>query len=254
MPTRQKVILVDSAERNQGTSSSFTVPIKNFPYSYAQEYNRVSVLEVEIPKSYYLFDKDEYYLRLQETTSALDVQIQFPAGGRNYSLTEMATELQTLFNAASALTYIISFNAESGRFQFSNNDGATGEFTITVSDPLFAKYLGFNVAESKVSGLGGSINIIRSVNVVNLQRTGTIRVESNMCLNENDQRLINLFAGNTPDFGLISFIAEDSYRNSRTLTKKQDNNFQFSLRDDTGAELSLNGVDWRMRLVLYREE
>ncbi len=254
---KQKIILIESAQRSEGSPSAFSLPISNFPWASSSEYNRCTVLEAQFPKSFYHFDDDTTRtFTLDETTGSESFLITI-AGNRNYSVSDLESTLGILMTSASAgggnsFIYTVVFGGtDSGKFIFDNNGGAGGEFTLTMTTQP-AKYLGFDVGVPVVSA-GAAPPFIQSPNVIDLQRTGTVRIETNLCRNQNDDRLLNLFVGNTADFGIVEFMAEDTFRNSRILAKNNDNNFRFSIRDDEGNNLNLNNVNWRMRLVLYKE-
>jgi hypothetical protein len=236
-----KIISIDSKLRDQGTSSDFSI-VTQMPFN--NNYNRCSILEAEIPKTYYtISDSDAATIQVVEV-AGLTFTIVMDKG-RNYNASQFATVLETeLDGSASTRDYTVTFNNTTGKFVISSN---VGEFSFDPLTPQMKKYTGFPAAVTSASG------IVISTNVVNIQKTDVVYIRCTFARNDNDNTLLTMYPNGVPDFSVIKYDSSDPAASSATLTNNQNGRLEFDLQDENNQNIDLNGVDCRFKLLLYTE-
>lgn len=117
---------INSKNRINGSSTSFTAYVPMATNTHIQ-YDKVCVLSLRIPKTYYMVTSGMNQFALLEgpQNAMVGTLINFPVG--NYTIQQFIDELTTLLNAGSviignSLTYIITYSTITGKFTFNNQD------------------------------------------------------------------------------------------------------------------------------------
>lgn len=241
-----KIISIDSNLKTQGTSDNFRV---NFETPFNNDFTRISVLEAQIPKSYYLFNStDDTTINVVEITGTLSYNITITAD-RNYTASQLASEIQAKLLAGSlasgnTLAFTCSYVTETGKFLI-NSGSAAQQFSITPISALMKKYTG--ITPNTLSVLG----IVNSDNVANMHRTDAILIRSSLANNYNDNILLNVYPNNTQNFGVIAYQTQDADKASCELTNNHANSIDIQLMAQDGSALDFNGASITLRCVLY---
>ncbi len=242
---KKQMVYVNSRNRLSGTDSNFAY---KFDLNYAN-YSHVACLQASIPKSYYLIEKDANTFVLQE--GLVSHTVEMPSG--NYSRNSFVSELQTQLNLAGNWTYTVNLSnyqqsAETGLLYFTvlNNNNVQPSFVF--GDAMF-ETMGFN-AFSTNTFVG---NLLSSVNVINLQKESTVFIHSNICANESNNILQEVYTSNTTDYGYLIYQNPNVHHYSKNITNV-NNIYNFYLTDENGKEINLHGRNWVMTLCLYHED
>lgn len=249
----QKNFTIDSGNRTSGSISNFQHNT-DLPREY--DYDRLTCITAEIPKSYFMLDSDTTF-ELNEATGSVDTTVTI-AGGRNYTSSQLESALATALTAASAtgansFTYTVAFSANTGKFSITSS---SGDFTLTFNttsapNTSISKYLGF--AEGVVTASSSS-SVLSSLNVVNFQRYDVLYIRSNLANNSGNDILAEVWVGSTIDLAMIKYEPNEPTRHSVGFTDNASFNSSFSLTDKNNKLVELNGVNWRFVMSAYKSE
>jgi len=244
----KKIFYINSRRRSGGTDSDFHY-VLDLPPKYS--YDRVCVLQMMIPKSYYAIASGSNTFILEEN----GVQFTVTIDEGSYSRKSFQTRLQTLLNNAGNYTYSISYpttssNADTAKYTFtvSNNGGVQPKFIF--SDNNVADAMGF--ARSSTNTFSG--DSLTSSYVINLQKENTLFLHSDICSNSTDNVLQEVFAASgDPSFSNIHYECIDVEAYSKELTSNTTNSYRFYLSDEDGNKIDLQGQNMVITLLLYKK-
>jgi hypothetical protein len=243
------IFYINSDNRASGSSNDFLyqmqVPLQG-------KYDNVCVLQMSIPKSYYIVQSGEYFT-LNENVS--NVNITLPVG--NYTRKCFSTVVQGLLNTSSphAYTYAITYPT-------SATAADTGLFTFTVTgngaiQPRFI-FLTTNDLNTHMGFATGSTNTfvansLVSTQVINMQAENCLYLHSDICTNGDDDVLQEVFSNGTSDFAAITFQQQciDGY--SKQITNNSNNVYRFNLTDENNIPINLNGQNFNFTLLMYKK-
>lgn len=248
--TNPYYVYINSRDRDDGTDENFTYNIQ-FPDGW--DFTHVVVLNVLIPKSYYLIQlgpaENIFYLDENGTT----VTVSVPIG--SYLLTAFKTTIGALLTAASpnGLTYVLSYpalsGADTGKWTYTQNNGAI-QSTIIVNEHLFEP-LGFS---------SGSTNLFTgttliSTCVIKLQSEDRLLIHSNIANNPGqDDVLISINSTTSINYSSIAWDNPAPEYYSHLLSSKHNNTYSFSLTDENQELIQLNGLNLNMTLLFYKKD
>lgn len=242
-----KLFYINSKNRNTGVCENFTYTIQ----LYANDnFDRATVMQVEIPKSYYLIQANANTFTLTQGVTVTTITI--PIG--NYSRRSFQTTIQTLLNTAATggRLFTVSWPAVSqpntGKYTFSCTDVSGIEPILTFADSNVAECMGFN----RNSTNQFSSFILESTNVINLQLENTLYLHSDLCSNGIDDVLQEIYCTNEPTNSFITWLNPDPDTYSKKLVTNAKNNYRFMLTDEFGKPMQLNGIDMQITLLLYK--
>lgn len=244
-----KIFHINSRNRIAGTPSNF---------SYALNFrdvdpDRVVVLHCNIPKSYYLSQSGSNTFTLIE--NGVDITITIPEG--DYTRTSFKYVLTTLLNDATLNSFVYSISVpsstepETGKYTFtvSNNGGSQPSFRF-VDDSHVHAWLGFD-GGSTVSFVADSLI---SSNVINLHKNDVIYIKSDLARGHCEGVLQEIDTINSPPFTNISFENTSASFYSRSLNSNDSNIYKFQLTNIYGKEVNLNGCNWSMTMVVFKNQ
>ena len=249
----QRNFSIDSQKRSDtlGSISDFRHATA-FPRDY--DYDRVTCLQAEIPKAYYMLDAD-VSLAVVEDTGPTTITATL-AGGRNYTVTELTAALKASLDAASitggnSFTYTVAFSAATGKFTITISSGDFDFSMNQTSDDFtaFAKYLGFPISAGAYSSTS---SVLVSPQMVNLQRHDVLYIRSDMANNGGDDILAEIYVGSTIDLAMIRYITPDAVRHSVGLSDSVSSCSRFSLTDGNGKLVVMNGINWRLVVQAFK--
>ena len=242
--TQRQIFCIDSNNRVSGHTSDFGYQLS---IDNDVEFDKVVVLEASIPKSYYCVQAGfNSFTLVQDSTNYV---ITIPAG--NYTRTAVCSVLTTLLNAVSSWVYTITY----GSMGISGDNGLL-TFSVTGNDsqPLFIfnsnspyQQLGFNIGTYTFT-----TSSLSSVNVINLAQEGTLFISSNICQTKTDSILCNIFTTQDAGFSYIVYQNPCPYEYSKDFVQSKSNIYQFTLQDENGNIINLNGLNMIFTILLYK--
>jgi hypothetical protein len=244
-----RIVYVNSNKRLSGTHGDFTYKIDTPPDF---EYDHICVLNICIPKSYYVVPDGYNTFTLIEDDREFTVTV--PPG--NYNRRSLQYTLGNIMTAASlsygyAYTYTVTYpntvtSADTGKYTFivSNNGGVN---PILTTNNQFYEQIGFdpNSVNTFVA------NELTSTNVIKLQSEDTLYLHSDIVDNGNDNILLEIY-GNSADFTNITAHVTDIRAWSKKVLTRNSNVYRFYLSDENDVPINLNGLNINMTLMLYQ--
>ncbi len=247
--TNAYYVYINSRERISGSDENFTYNIQ-FPEGH--DFTHVVVLNVLIPKSYYLIQTGgvENIFTLDENGVSVDIAV--PIG--SYLLNAFKTTIGALLTAASpnSLTYTLTYpalsGADTGKWTYTQNNVAI-QSTIICNEHLFEP-LGF---------LSGSTNAFTgttlvSTCVIKLQSEDRLLIHSNICNNGKDDILISINSTTSINYSSIAWDNPAPEYYAHLLTSKNNNTYSFTLTDENGELIQLNGLNMNLTLLFYKKD
>lgn len=245
--TKKQFIYVNSRNRLSGTDSNFSYKFDIDPNS---DFDRAVVLQASIPKSYYLVEDGYNTFTLKEDTDEAIVTVT-PGW---YNRKSFQIVLSTLLTAASPNTwqYVVSFpNAQSaadtGKYKFVVS-GATTQPQFIFTTFLF-EAMGFD-SDTTNNFVGGELY---STNVIKLQPEDTIFIHSDLVANQTDNVLQEIFTNGDPSYSSVNFLNPSFEAYAKKITASNSGSYNFYLTDEDGLPINLNGQNFNMTLLLYKE-
>jgi hypothetical protein len=249
----QQTVNINSAFRQSGTDSDFVI---NIPLKKNNRYTHVAVIDVSIPKSYYLISENDNVFTIQENGATFTVTI--PVG--NYSITSFLYVLNNLFQQTQGLShYTATFpnsktEAQTGKMTFQHTN-IQHNTDFIFGDGHLPEVMGFDRGSTNSFTLNQTHSTLISSNVCNFQKESTIFLHSNLASNDGQNDiLIELFASGNADLSNINLTSGDLEEHSKQFTGSQSNSFRFYLTDEYRQGLNLNGINMLITLCFYEKQ
>lgn len=244
----KKIFYVNSRNRinSSDTDSNFSVKLDLPP---GHDFNRVCLLDISIPKSYYLVQEDSTFI-LQE----LGVNTTITVSPGNYNRRNFATTITSLLNLASPnlWTYSITYTTgpDTGKYVYSvsGNSSNQPKLIFNSDNNLFEQ---FGFADGSTNTF--SANSITSTNVVKFSIEDVLYLHCDMVSNGNDNVLKEIYTNGNSDYSAINQSTSDIFAFSKELTLKNNNSYRFYLTDEDDNIINLNGLNINMTLMIYKE-
>ena len=242
----KRIFYINSRNRISGTDCDFNINIDMGPNP---KFNRICAQTVIIPKSYYLVQAGFYTFTLTENKATT---ITIPAG--NYSSSSFIAIIPVLLNLASiSLGNTWTYNM----FFPSLSDPGTGKFTFIVTgnaglQPSFTFYNNlfeqFGFPKGTTTFFGDKMI---STNIIKFQLEDTIFVHSSLCTNGRDD-ILEMVSASGADLSTMTHEAGDIMAASKIITTHSPS-ARFSLTDEDGTALDLNGLNWILKLLVWEQ-
>ena len=248
MSLNRRIYTVNTIDRLAGTSESFTYQL-TIPHD--ANFDRVVVLNISIPVSFYLIQEDINTFNISE--NGVYRLITIPPG--NYSAKVFILILVPLLNAGAPAGWVYSMSLPN-----QNVTASTGMFTYSVtgnsSQPSIIctnqvnEQLGFPI--NSVNNFVNN-NLISST-VLNFGSESTLFLHSDIATNGDSDILQEIYTANSIPFSYITYqcTAPDLY--SKELNTSQSNKFNFTLTNEKNQILNLHGVDMQITLALFKSD
>lgn len=240
----KRIYYVNSANRESPSTSTHS----NFSFKFdlpENKFDQVVVLDIAVPKSYYLIQDGRNTFQLSEGTSTATITVT--AG--NYSSTSFAKHVVSLLNTASPnhYTYTMTLNNQ-GKFDYEVK-APQSQPSITVTTNVYEQ-LGFEPnTENKFVN-----NLLVSVNCVDFQRESTLFLRSNMiATGTGDNVLQQVFTESTSDFGNITYKCEDVIALAKPLIPNSSNVYNFYLTNENDEKIDTNGRNLVFTLMFFKK-
>lgn len=235
-------IFVNSADRLYGNSSNFTVNIND---SLPNAEKDLSLNYLSINKSWYPINSNNNTFTLLGATGQA---VPYTATLLNgvYNATTFIAEMNTVLDAlgVSGSTFTPAYSSSTGKMTITSSN--LTEFSI-VSNTKNNRYLGMSPSTTVSSASG----VWTSPNVIDLAGSAFVDVYTNLPLASVNTRNI--------DHGLLVRVYPTASQFEQIVYTKADFNYirlltdrlnqiTFTLRDDNGDILDLNGTEWACTL------
>ena len=246
-----QTVHINSAFRQSGTDSDFVIQI---PLKKNNKFTHVAIIDISVPKSYYLIGEGENTFIIQENGNTFTITI--PPG--NYNITSFIYVLNNLFqHTAGTNHYSVSFpdsktEAQTGKMTFTHTNTQHNTEFIFGNNHL-PEVMGFGRGSTNQFVIGQNNSTLVSTNICNFQRESTLFVHSNLASNSEDDILIELFASGNPDLSNINLTNGDLEEHSKEFIGSQSNSFHFYITDEYRQGLNLNGVNMLITLCFYEK-
>jgi len=246
------IYYINSIARTSGTPGNFTCEVQ-IPKS--ENYDRVTLLQANIPVSYYLVGVGYNTFQLVENNGVATTTTTITLVPGNYTANSFITVIVPLLNTASPNGWIYSITIPNG-FTSSN----TGKFTFTVSNNLTRQpsfvlnnmWEIFGFEQNSTNTFVG--NTLTSTNVVKFVPEDSLMIHSDICDNGENSILQEVFGNNSVAFSNITYQCPDVLSYSRRLRTNQSNSYTFSLTDEHNRQVDLNGVNVIFTIVLFKKD
>jgi hypothetical protein len=241
-----KTVLINSENRQSGTSSSFTYFISN----EGNTYTHALVLGCNIPVSYYLIQEPYNTFTLVE--EGADIVISIPEG--NYNVNSFKNTVKTLLNAATQNSYVYDIVFENdyigratGKYTFAVTGFVTPPTFIFPKDGELHAQFGFTHSSTNVFDIEG---IMRSTSVVNFIPETVLTISSDLC---EDSNLLTIFHDNALPYSNISFQCQTQLYKKKLRRNAKDSLYSFSLLSKNGTDINLNGQPILLNILLFND-
>jgi hypothetical protein len=260
-------IYIDSIFRTSDSKSSTDFKIQLHQPLEIQENMKLYITDINIPNTWYAIEETNKYMyvRIYENSSFRDYIITLTI--KNYSMTDLAAEIQSKLNAAVNKGFVINLDTNTGKYTFNTtltnftyeifSDSQLKVLTdwkgryYTKENPKTCNNILRNFKDSIYSStnpfVSGFVNIlnyeslyIRS-NISNLSNIGPDGYSSNIIkkVNVSDSfgNLINFYLGNSIDYTYI-------------ISRNNLSVLEFRITDAYNNVIDLHGSDISLTLIL----
>jgi len=244
MLTNKRIYYINSHNRINGTHSDFLHKVDIPP---GESYDRVCVLSAIIPKSYYLIQQNFNTFTLRE--NGVNATVTIPVG--NYTAITFKTTLQTALNTATmnGWVYTVTFNQQNGKYTYTVAGNGGNQPTFITTTNVYEQ-LGFD-SNSVVNFVG---NTVTSTNVIKMQVEDAIFIHSDMSCSEESSVLQEIFTAGSADFSSIKYECLDFIGYSKVLSSDKNNVYRFTITNEDGRILDLNGLNVNITLCVYKKD
>ena len=244
----KQTLYVNSANRLDESVSS-----TNFLYRLDidnnKEYDKVSLIDLVVPKSFYNISSSNNTITVEE--NSIQRTITMPVG--NYSRKSFRTVLQTQLNsnAESGYSYTISYDQSS-----SGQDNGKYTFVCTSVSPQPIVIIGTGCYEQlgfdKNSTNTFVADILISSNVVNFRAKTRLIFKSSMSQNYNNN-ILHYITSIDADFDYVNFQNDNIVETYKDYVRSNTNIYSFQLLDESFNAIDLNGLDISFSVLLWKE-
>ena len=247
---KKRFVYIDSAKRKAGTSSNFIYEL-NIPSNEA--YDMCTVLQADIPLSYYLITSGNNTFQLEETGYSA-VTVTIPEG--NYSIRGFSNKVGSLLTSASPTlsSYTISFpnsslTADTTYLTIEITGGsATDSKLIFSSDNNVNQQFGF--ASGATVTFSGTELV--STKPTDFQKNRSLLIHSDMVDGGSTNVLQEIYSKNTITNGYISYQSSDAMTYAKPLSINEQNTISIYISDLNGNAIDLNDRDLTITLLFFQ--
>lgn len=262
---RERVQVVVNSARKLNTS--LTETSTDFTYQFNRSFSRITeilIQSIQFPFTFYATNSLNNQLRINR---GITKTISIPSG--NYTATTMISMLNTALNTVTdpvtgyvydgfpGESFVVTYSSTTLKFTITN----TNPFTIysSATDPLstLAKNLGYQIDSTTdtLTAIGDSAANLSGPQYIRIQSTFLSAPTQHKPLYADDSYETTLFILPV-NAGFGSFVSTDIQIPIRLTYKFRINNtdiIDFSVVDENGNLLDLNGNDWSMYMVMVTE-
>lgn len=245
----KRIIHINSRKRLSGTDADFTFKVDLRGLS--KNATHCTVLQANIPKSFYMVQENYNTFELTEEAGNDTVTITIPPG--NYNRLTLKTTVANLMtaNSPNSHTYTISIppssGGDDGKYTY-RCTGYTLESGITVSsDSNIFELLGFANGSSN-SFVDG---VLESSNVVKLSKEDSIVIHSDIVDEIEDDILQEIYTVDSSTFDNIVFQNQTPEHYEKRMRKNTSTVYRFYIMNEDNQPIDLNGLNWSLTLCCF---
>ena len=239
------VINFSSQDRIEGTNNAnFTsLPIDLGVHTY----NSVCLVQASIPRSFY--NVPELFRTFNLIEDGVSTSITIPAG--SYNKSNLLTVLKTYLNSNSPNGWAYNINYSSAsvgdtfHYTFSVS-GNTSQPSFEFTNAMF-RQLGFN----QNTTYEFTADTLESINCIDLAYINRCYIKTDM-IQSNDGTLDQIL--NYGSYQMLSFCYYQQNNfdlNTRDFNQNNKTSWNFSLVDEFGQLIDLNGIAWTFSVCFY---
>ncbi len=243
----KRIYYVNSANRLSGEHSDFTYKFDIPPNSH---FDHVVLLDLSIPKSYYLIQSDRNTFTLKEEGPASNKEVTITVPEGNYSSNTFGNYIIQEMNNKSPNQFQYSYKHNSqGKYEFEVKNNNNIQPSIIVTNALYEQ-LGFEPnTENKFVN-----NKLVSTNVTDFQRESTLFLKSDIVGTGNNTNVLQqVFTENVSDFKNIVFINNDIQAYAKRINPNLSNTYTFYLTNENDEKINTNGRNLVFTLMLFKK-
>lgn len=242
-----RVYYVDSYNRLLGSHTNFSIKL-DLPST--NKYNKVALLQLSVPKSFYNFASGKNTFILIE--KGVEYTITIPVG--SYNKNNLLTNLSSLLTSASGnawtytATYPTSTQANTGKITFAVSGNGAFQPSLKFVENCWIQ-LGFE----KNTTYPFTASSLTAPNYLCLSPINRIYVKSSMC-NTSQDSILQEVLQTYPDNSFIYYENINVDINSKDFTSSSsDTVFNFNITDRFGNTIDTNGLNVMMSILLYEK-
>lgn len=251
MLPRKRWFYITSGVQLSESVSTFTYELQ-IPNN--EDYDRIVCTQALIPLSYYVISAGANVFTLDE--NGVSVTITIPPG--NYDAVSLPATVTPLLDAASpnTLTYTMTYSSITGKFTYVvDSDSILVYFAFPVGEDLAIRF-GFDRGETEYFTAGvpapGSSTLV-SPNVVDFTAQNVVQIHSNLVQDNQSDILQEIYQANTAPITNITWICPDPLAYSKGFSSSGIQTASFSITDEFGSPIFLNGLDVVLTIMIYKE-
>lgn len=249
-------IYLNTQDRSSGSHSKARFKIEKFGEVDFTKYDRVSLSQASIPRSFYTLRTGLNTFTLDEDGSTATVSI--PVG--NYSERAFRSVGKTELDNASpnGASYTISYNSsttttETGKFAFTTSYGGVVKFIFPdKNNGLVHQLMGFDENSTNTFS-GGALN---SSNHIDFRPESNLLVHcdivSNPIQNTSSAILQAVIAGQTQSSGVIAYMSPNIVMSSKPIEHHNFDSIEIQLTDENNNSIETNGINLFYELIFFK--
>ena len=251
-----RIVVVQSENRDSGTDTDFVYNLQ-LP---TNDFTHVALHQFSCPRSYYDVDQYTNQFYLTEGTTTVTVSLSVGWYNVNTFATELAYEITKV--SPNGWVYTVSYpgfnvvNTNKYTFTVTGTGAGTTPPSLTFQTEDCWVQCGFNASSvNTFSRLTANTASLVSTNCINISYINRLYLTSNICSEEQNQLLqVILIAGNYQPGSYIYYEDLLVDTNARKFTNPKDNVFRFTLFDQYGNIILLNGLNLVFSLLFYKKD
>ena len=253
--TKRKILYIDSGLQLTSTNNVFTA---NLDVDIPADYNYVSLIGFQCPVSYYIIASGNNTFQLKEGNTIVSISV-LPG---NYNILSFSATVQALLttNSPNGYTYTITYpssytTVDTGKFTYQVNSTAKTISLIFPSNNAIADTFGFPTGATATFSVSGAVQTLTSQNVVSFVPETSLFLHMSAvdgeCQSEYNDVLQVIYSSNAMPYSVISWTNPQILETSKKLRGNVGRVLQFSITDEYGSPLFLNGQNCLLTLLFF---
>ena len=254
---RKKIVYIDSGSQLTSSINTWT---EQLDMNFQDDYDRVTVLQAQIPVSYYVVGLGANKFTLIEGLQSVEITIT----SANYNVFNFATTVQALLNANSpnGYTYTMAYpnqytSPDTGLFSYTVNSIAKSVALQFPKGSSITEQFGFSSGSTNYFTVSGLQQVLTSSAVINFTPETSLFIHSNFVDGETTSELsdvlVSIYAFNVQPYACITYVNSCPLETSRRLASR-DRNLVFSITDENNGQIFMNGQNILLVLMFYKED
>lgn len=215
-----------------------------------QNYDRIVLVQANIPQSYYMIQSGFNTFILDEGGSSVTITV--PEG--NYNINSFSLVVKALLNTSSpnGYTYNISYpdaylTTQTGKYTFTCSN-TVANVSIQTNAYDINEQLGFakNTTNTFSSGSLVSQNVCKFI----IEDVVVIHCSH---VDENNDILESIYGNNTTQFSNLTYQCPDPLAYSKRLNQSLGNTLSFSITNEGKVPLNFNGLNLTFTVLVYKD-